>query len=335
MKKFLTLLVGVFCTLSVFGQSRMDYSAVNTVTQVGDTLVVKFQYFKGTDADGVDMPDASLYQFDIQYNTKLLNPILIAWQPTAGSEQKATNTWNGYKFTKDDNKEQTDFDGQYLSWLSNDASYASDTDWGVTRVTWQDVNALENGQEIIKYSFIVKDKFNTNYSDYSNVINVNWANYKEADGTQIDVTGQSSLSLSNIQGGNAGDVTITLESNVITNNIGDGADYSYTIYPKGDLTADNIVGSGTFDASGQATVTGLENDVEYDVYVSIDSSKEYLDNAVTVSDLALVFTEAIGAGSSPNGISTTFDYYLQSILANVVGTSIPQGGDIKIGRAHV
>ncbi len=334
MKKILTLLVSVFCTLSVFGQSRMDYSTVNTVTQVGDTLIVKFQYFKGTDSNGADMPDASLYQFDIQYNSQLLNPILIAWQPTAGSEQKATNTWNGYKFTIDSDKGQTDFDGQYLSWLSGDASYSSNTDWGVTRVTWQDVNALETGQEIIKYSFIIKDKFNTNYSDYSNIINVNWANYKEADGTQIDVTGQSSLSLSNIEGGNAGDVTLSVESNVITNNIGDGTHYSYTVYPKGSTGAGNEVANGTFDASGDATVTGLENDVEYDVYISIDSSQEYLDEVVTVSDLALTFTEAIGAGSSPNGISTTFDYYLQSILANVVGTSIPQGGDVNFDDSY-
>ena len=48
MKKILTLLVSVLCTLSVFGQSRMDYTRVNTVTQVGDTLVVKYQYFRGT-----------------------------------------------------------------------------------------------------------------------------------------------------------------------------------------------------------------------------------------------------------------------------------------------
>ena len=82
MKKILLLLVSVFCTLSVFGQSRMDYTRVNTVIQVGDTLVVKYQYFKGTDATGADMPDATLYQFDIQYNNKLLSVISNDWQPT-------------------------------------------------------------------------------------------------------------------------------------------------------------------------------------------------------------------------------------------------------------
>lgn len=332
MKKILTLLVSVLCTLNVFGQSSMDYSKVNTVTQVGDTLIVKYQYFKGTDANGNDMPDATLYQFDIQHNNKLLDVIENAWQPTSNSSQKAVNTWNGYKFTIDSEKNQTDFDGQYLSWLSGDATYGTNADWSVQRVTYQDVTSLETGAEIMKVYYKIKDKANSNYTDYTNLINVNWANYKEADGTQIDVTGQSNIGLTGIQGGDAGNVSISVSSNVITNNIGDGSDFSYTIYAKGDTQTP--LASGGFDAAGDATVQGLENDVEYDLYVSIDSSKEYLDNVVTVSDLALVFAEAIGAGDSPNGISTTFDYYLQSILANVVGTSIPSGGDINFDDSY-
>jgi hypothetical protein len=329
MKKILTLLVSVFCTLSVFGQSKMDYTRVNTVTQVGDTLIVKYQYFKGTDASGNDMPDAKLYQFDIQYNNKLLNPVLYAWQPVAGSEQKAINSWTGYKFTIDDTKEQTDFDGQYLSWLSGDASYGVNADWSVNRVTWQNTTSLTSGDEILKVSYKIKDKANSNYTDYTNIINVNWANYKEADGTQIDVTGQSNIGLTGIQGGDAGNVSISVSSNVITNNIGDGSDFSYTIITKedmddGDPNNDVIVASGTFDAAGDATVTGLENDIEYAVFISIDDSKEYLDNAVTVSDLALIFQEAIGAGDSPNGSTTTFDYYIQKLLGDVY---FPQGDD--------
>lgn len=326
MKKILTLLVSVLCTISVFGQSRMDYSPVNTVTQVGDTLVVKYQYFIG------DKNEARLYQFDIQHNNKLLDVISNDWQTTSTSAQKAVNTWNGYKFTIDGTKDQTDFDGQYLSWLAGNASYGANADWSVQRVTYQDVTSLSDGDEIMKVSYKIKDKANTNYTDYSNLINVNWANYQEADGTQIDVTGQSNLGLTGIQGGDAGNVSISVSSNVITNNIGDGGDFSYTIYNKGENT--NPITSGNFDAAGDATIQGLENDVEYDLYVSIDNSKTYLDNAVTVSDLALVFAEAIGAGNGPNGISTTFDYYIQSILANVVGTSIPNGGDVNFQDSY-
>jgi len=335
MKKILLLFVSVLCTLNVFGQTdaKLDYSAVNTVTKVGDTLEVKFQYFKAKDVNGADI-DASLYQFDFQYNNKLLNKISSTWQPTSTSAQKALNSWNGYKFGPDSNKDVDDYDGQYASWLTSNL-YASDSDWSVERITYQDVTALGEGVEIIKYKFIIKDKANSNYSNYTNLLNGNWANLKKSDNTQIGVTkGTSSfnLSLSNIQGGDAGNVSLSVSSNVITDNIGDGSDFSYTIYAKGDT--ETSITSGNFDVSGDATVTGLENDVEYDVYISIDSEKEYLDNAVTVSDLALVFAEAIGGGSSPNGISTTFDYYLQSILSNVVGTSIPNGGDISFDDSY-
>ena len=336
MKKILLLLFSVLFTMSIYGQTdaTIDYSQVNTVTQVGDTLTVKFNYGKAKDANGADI-DATLYQFDLQYNSKLLNKISTTWQTTSTSAQKAINSWSGYKFSVDSNKNNDDFDGQYLSWLSSAASYTSNSDWSVDRITYQDVTALGDGDEIIKVDFIIKDKANSNYSDYSNLLNANWVNFKESDGTQIGVgKGASSfnLSLSNIQGGDAGNVTLSLETNVITNNIGDGTDFTYTIYTKGDTQTS--ITSGQFDASGDATITGLENDVEYDVYISIDDQKTYLDDVVTVSDLALVFAEAIGAGDGPNGISTTFDYYLQSILANVVGTSIPDGGDINFDDSY-
>ena len=336
MKKILLLLVSVLCTISTYGQTNatIDYSQVNTVTKVGDTLTVKFNYGKAKDANGADI-DATLYQFDFQYNSKLLNLISRTWQPTSTSAQKAINSWNGYKFSGDGNTNAEDFDGQYASWLSGDASYTSNSNFAVNRITYQDVTALGDGDEIIKIDFIIKDKANSGFTDYSNLLNVNWVNFKESDGTQIGVTKGSSaynLSLSNIEGGDAGDVSISLETNVITNNIATGEDYSYTVYAKGDTQT--VIASGDFDTSGDAVIQGLENDVEYDLYVSLSDLPEYLDDVVTVSDLALVFAEAIGAGSDPNGISTTFDYYLQSILANVVGTSIPDGGDINFDDSY-
>ena len=188
MKKILLLFVSVLCTLNVFGQTdaKLDYSAVNTVTKVGDTLEVKFNYFKAKDANGADI-DASLYQFDFQYNNKLLNKISSTWQPTSTSAQKALNSWNGYKFTPDSNKDTDDYDGQYASWLSANM-YASDSDWSVERITYQDVTALGEGAEIIKYKFIIKDKANSNYSNYTNLINANRANLKKSDKTQNVVT---------------------------------------------------------------------------------------------------------------------------------------------------
>jgi len=326
MKKILLLLVSVLCTINVFGQTdaQLAYSAVNTVTKVGDTLTVKLQDFEGKDANNTAIAP-TLYQFDFQYNNKLLNLISRTWQPTSTSAQKAINSWNGYKFTSDSDKNQNDYDGQYASWLSNDATYSSNSDWSVERITYQDVTALETGAEFIKYEFIIKDKHNTNYTNYANILNANWANYKESDGTQVGVTGNSTLTdLGSIQGGDAGNVTLNILTNIIDDNIGDGTHFTYQIYNKSDIGSGNqpnqgatIVAEGTYDASGQATVTGLENDVEYFVWNWVDQSKDYMDNVVTVSDLALVFKEAIGAGSTPNGTSTTFDYYIQTFLANV------------------
>ena len=319
MKKILLLLVSVFSTLNVFGQSRLDYSAVNSVTQVGDTIVVKLQYFKGS-----QLGDATLTQFDFQYNNKLLSYISHDFQVASTSAQKARNSWNGYKFGEDASKDKTDFDGQYVSWLGGSATYSADADWSVERITIQDATGYPHESEFIKYSFKIKDKGVTTYTDYTNLIQANWANYKESDGTQIDVTGQSELSLTNIQGGDAGNVVLNVFSNVIANNIGDGSHYGYNIYTKADYsvssgTTTNVISTGTFDAAGQAVVTGLVNDNEYAVVVFIDEQQPYLDQVVTVSDLALIFQQAIGAGTSPNGQTPTFDYSIQKLLGNVVG----------------
>ena len=326
MKKLLLVLL---FPLTGFGQSYLDYSKVNEVTQVGDTLTVKFQYFKNP-----NLGDATLTQYDFQYNNKLLAYLSHDWMVASSSAQKARNSWNGYKFSIDASKGVTDFDGQYLSWLGGAATYAQDADWTVERVTVQDATGYPSEAEFVKYKFKIKDKASSTYSDYSNLINANWANFKEADGTLIDMTVGSSghnLSLASIQGGDAGNVTLNVFSNIITNNIGTGSDFTYTIYTKADAEAGinqntPVIANGAFDNSGQATITGLVNDTEYSVIISIIGQKEYLNEAVTVSDLALIFQEAIGAGSSPNGTNTTFDYAIQKILGNVIS---PTGVDFQ------
>lgn len=326
------LFIFLLFPLIAFSQSHFEYSRTNTVTQVGDTLIVKFEYFKGTDADGNLMPDATLTQFDFQYNNKLLAYVTHDWNVSSTSAQKARNSWNGYKFNVDTNKETLDYDGQYVSWLAGSAAYASNADWTVERITIQDAigyGADTDYHRFVTYKFKIKDKASSSYTDYTEILNGNWANYKEADGAQIDVTKGAAahkLSLTGIQGGDAGDVTISVSSNVITNNIGDGADFGYTIYTQAQFDAgldanSTPVASGTFDTAGDATVQGLENDVQYVVFIHIDSQKEYLDQAVTVADLALIFQEAIGAGSTPNGSSTTYDYHIQKVLGNVTGNT--------------
>jgi hypothetical protein len=321
MKKLLTLFLTLF-TLVSFGQSYLDFSQVNSVTQVGDQLVVKFQYFKNP-----QLGEATLTQFDFQYNNKLLSYVSHEWQVVSTSAQKARNSWNGYKYTTDAGKDVTDYDGQYQSFSAGTATYATNADWTVERITVQDVTGYPTEAEFVKYTFTIKDKGVTNYTDYTNLIQANWANFKESDGTLIDVTaggaGQT-LSLTDIKGGDAGNVTLNVFSNVITDNIGDGSHFGYTIYLKSDFDAGvtqntPVVSSGNFDASGQATVSGLVNDTEYFVSVYIDSQQAYLDQVVTISDLVILFQEAIGAGNTPNGQVTTLDYAIQKLLGNVVG----------------
>jgi len=323
MKKLLLTLL-LICSLVSFGQEKIALVKSSTPSQVGDTLVidVKYQGSAGT---------AKLTQFDFQYNNKLLALQSRTWKLTSTSAQKAYNSWNGYKWGN--NTATTDIDGEYADYVAGNTSYGTNADWSVERVTIQDVTAFANNDEWIQYKFTIKDKGTTNYSDYSNLINLNWGYLNKSDGTDLPVDGEvdggTSLTLTGIQGGAAGNVSISISSNVIANNIGDGADFSYTIITKedmddGDSTNDVIVASGTFDTAGDATVTGLENDVEYAVWVTIDDSKTYLDNVVTVSDLALIFQEAIGAGNSPNGSTTTFDYYIQKLLGDVY---FPEGDD--------
>ena len=306
MKKILVLLVSVLFTLSSFGQSSIDYSPVNTVTQVGDTLIMKFQYFKG---DGNSL---NLGQFDFEYNNKLLSYISHESQAPNGASF-ARNNWTGYQYVPKANSDEDDMDVQYVWWRdeAGSASYIGSADWSVERITVQSASALETGQEFIKYQFKIKDKFNSGYDNYNDIIKVNWANYQESDGTQIQTTkNPSTQSLSGIEGGNAGAFVINLKT---ANSV--KTDYSYTIKN----SAGESVATGDFDESGQASISGLENNVTYTAEANLKEDATYLDEVVTVADLALVFAEAIGASSGPSGGSTTFDYFVQDIMGDVVG----------------
>ena len=306
MKKILLLLVSVMFTLSSYGQSSIDYSPVNTVTQVGDTLIMKFQYFK------VDGNDLTLGQLDFEYNNKLLSYISHESQAPTGASF-ARNNWTGYKYVPKADSDEDDMDVQYTWWKdeAGSNSYEAGADWSVERITVQSASALENGQEFVKYNFKIKDKFGSGYSNYNDIIKVNWANYQEADGTQIQTTrSKDGQDLSGIEGGNAGAFVINLK----TANTSNYTDYSYTI-----KQGSESVATGNFDESGQASISGLENNVTYTAQANLTEGAEYLDEVVTVSDLALVFAEAIGAGSGPSGGSTTFDYFVQDIMADVVG----------------
>ena len=308
MKKFLTFLVSVLFTLSSFGQGSLNLEHMSgTIQKVGDEFVMKIQYYTG------DQGDATLIQFDYEYNNKLLELTEFTWHSDIPSGySKTRNQWTGYKYNDRPDTDATDMDLQYQWWQTEagNQSYSTNQDFNVNRITIQGTSAWVNGANIIHIKFKVKDNFGTNYSDYSNVIALNWANVKKADGSQLQVTRNGDYSLGNIQGGNAGDVTLNLK----TANTTGYTDYNYTI-----KYGDDVVKEGEFDAGGQAVVTGLENDKIYSVEVNLSELPEYLNEVVTVADLAKVFAEAIGAGDGPSGNSSTWDYHVQAVMGDVVG----------------
>ena len=308
MKKFLTFLVSVLFTLSSFGQGSLNLEHMSgTIQKVGDEFVMKIQYYTG------DQGDATLIQFDYEYNNKLLELTEFTWHSDIPSGySKTRNQWTGYKYNDRPDTDATDMDLQYQWWQTEagNQSYSTNQDFNVNRITIQGTSAWVNGANIIHIKFKVKDNFGTNFSDYSNVIALNWANVKKADGSQLQVTRNGDYSLGNIQGGNAGDVTLNLK----TANTTGYTDYNYTI-----KYGDDVVKEGEFDAGGQAVVTGLENDKIYSVEVNLSELPEYLNEVVTVADLAKVFAEAIGAGDGPSGNSSTWDYHVQAVMGDVVG----------------
>ena len=308
MKKILSILVSVLFTLSSFGQGSLNLEHQSgTIQKVGDEFVMKIQYYTG------DQGDATLIQFDYEYNNKLLELTEFNWAAGVPSDySKTRNQWTGYKYNDRPDTDASDMDLQYQWWQSEagNNSYSQNADFNVNRITVQGTTAWTNGDVIVTIKFKVKDNFGTNYSDYSNVIALNWANIKKADGSQLQVTRNGDYSLGNIQGGNAGEVTLNLK----TANTTGYTDYGYTIKYDGES-----VKTGDFDAGGQAVVSGLENDKIYSIEVNLSELPEYLDEVVTVADLAKVFAEAIGAGSGPSGGSSTWDYHIQAVMGDVVG----------------
>ena len=305
MRNLLTLFT-LFFSLNLFSQGSLNLEHQSgTIDKVGDEFTMKIQYYVG------DQGDATLIQFDYEYNNKLLELTNFSWAAPNGYST-TRNQWTGYKYNDRPDTDSSDMDLQYQWWQSEagNQSYSTNSDWNVNRITVQGTDPWQQGAVIVNVTFKVKDNFGTNYDDYGNVIALNWANVKSPSGAQLQVTRNGDYSLGTIAGGNAGDVTLNLK----TANTAGYTDYSYKI-----KYGEEVIKEGDFDAGGQAVVTGLENEVIYSVDVTLSDLPEYLGEVVTVADLAKVFAEAIGAGDSPSGTSSTWDYFVQAVLGDVVG----------------
>jgi len=327
MKKLLLLLLPFICLSQ---DLKLDHSYTNSPDfQVGDTITIKFNTIQVT-----ENVNPNLYVFDYEYNNKLLQKIEHRWKVTDNetntNAQVSLNHWDGYKFNFSDDYDENDLSAQYSNaWVGTADSYPSNSDWSVERITIQDGVGITYSNTLIEIDFKIKDKINTDYTNYNNVTHLNWMRAEDnSTSTLYDVDAmQQKITLSDVEGGDAGSVTINLK----TSN-DKPTHYKYDILQNGSSVAD-----GYFDANSQAIVSGLENDIEYTIDIKVDDelASDWLDDVATVTDVFLVFKEAIGAGSSPGGTTNTFTHSIQFLLGEVNNSGNVDFDDSYVLLSHI
>ena len=358
MKKNLTLLLSVLFTITFYGQDlKLDHSYINSPGfSVGDTITIKFNTLDESNGTKTQ----TLWMFDYEYNNKLLEKIDHTFKITNANDnpnaQVNLSHWDGYKFNVNENESESNLYKQFQWWSSgasaaSENSYPSNSDWSVERITIQDGSSLTFNNTILEVRFKIKDIGLTNYSDYSEVTHLNWMQAKDnSSGTDHETHAMTQkVNLGTVTGGNAGDVTIKIKTNAVDVAEVPAQDYWVSIYNKSEMdtywqalnngespTYPTEVSSGQFNnASKDFTATGLENDTEYVVQTSVINTPSWLDNVVTVSDVALIFKEAIGAGSSPGEGGTSWDYHIQEILGEVTNDQKVDFDDSYEVLAHI
>tara|TARA_Y100000385_G_C13109054_1_gene650856 strand:+ start:7070 stop:8695 length:1626 start_codon:yes stop_codon:yes gene_type:complete len=333
MKKLLFLLLPLFCLAQ---DLKLDHSYINAADfEVGDTITIKFNTIQVT-----NNVEPNLYIFDYEYNNKLLQKITHRFKVTDNSANTNAQTslthWDGFKYKILSTYDEDNLSAQYLNgWLNRTQvegdtnSYPTDDDWSVERITIQDGVGITYNNTLIEVDFKIKDKINTNYNNYNNVTHLNWMRAEDnSTSTQYDVDAmQQKITLSDVEGGDAGSVTINLNT----------ANDKPTHYKYNILSNNNSIASGNFDASSQAIVTGLENDVKYDINITVDNelASDWLDDVVTVTDVFLVFKEAIGAGTSPGETANTFTHSIQYLLGEVNNSGNVDFDDSYVMLSHI
>ena len=333
MRKLLFLLLPLFCLAQ---DLKLDHSYIDSPDfEVGDTITIKFNTIQVTENVA-----PNLYIFDYEYNNKLLQKIEHRFKVTDNSANTNAQTslthWDGYKYKVLSTYDEDNLSAQYLhGWFNRTQvegdtnSYPTDNDWSVERITIQDGVGITYNNTLIEVDFKIKDKINTDYTNYNNVTHLNWMRAEDnSTSTQYDVDAmQQKITLSDVEGGDAGSVTINLntENDKPTH-------YKYDIFQSG-----SSVANGYFDANSQAIVTGLENDVEYTIDIKVDDelASDWLDDVATVTDVFLVFKEAIGAGSSPGGTANTFTHSIQFLLGEVNNSGNVDFDDSYVLLSHI
>jgi len=340
MKKLLTLLF-IFFVGNIFAQDmKLDHSYIDPAGfVVGDTITVKFNTLDWNSSNSAP----TLVQYDFQWNNKLLQFIDYTWKVTGNgtnsTAQTAWNTWNGYKFSGDSSFAANKLSDQYNSWVAGDASYGTNADYNVGRITIQDAVAIEHGDSHIEVRFSIKNINSTNYTDYSETTNLNWARAEDnSTGTVYDVDGMTmSVNLGNVSVPTDGGVTIKVD--VPHSN---KSDMGYSVYHNTQLDATSGYPkegelpefSGNFDANGEVVLNDLYQDEEY--WIGIHANKgtdQWLDNVITVTDVYKIFQYSLD--TDINGGGNSWEYYIQSILAEVTNDQTVDFDDSYELLAHI
>ena len=328
MRKLLFLLL---LPVTLLGQDlTLDHSYIEGAPfAVGDTITVKFNTLSD------DNKAVYFMMFDYQYNNKLLQKIDHTFKlPDNQSASKNLNHWDGYSFNPKSDYNDNDLDNQYYyGWLNaGNSSYSAVNDWSVERITVQESGtAISHGETIIEVRFKVKDRQGTGYDDYTEVTRLSWMkatdNTSTADNNLYDVgvgpSGQK-LNIENqgaVTGVDAGAVTIKLNSAAKADN---ATDFTYKIYAADGVngkTGDPIK-SGNFDANGEIITDASDLTIgeEYYLEIDVDNNAEWLDEVLTVTDVYLIFQQAIAAisgGGPGNGSTNSFDYPIQYLLGEL------------------
>ena len=312
MKKLLNLLF-LFFIIGVYGQTnlRLDQSYIETAPfKVGDTITIKFLTFDETSS----VP--TLIQFDYQYNVKLLDKIDHTFKLADNtSALTSLNHWDGYKWTPTNAIGAEQLTGQLYA-----GSYSVNADWAVERITVQNASAIAHEQTILEVRFKIKDKVNSDYTDYSAVSTLNWANVKDnSTDTTYDVwadEGGLNLDIGAIGGGVLSAVTLKVSTPVTTK-----SEFAFTIR---NLDTDTDFLTGNLDSAGEVIVTTLTDGVNYQFTSHVPSADDvqptWLDDIVTITDVYLIFNYIAATDIDLNG-NGSFDYHLQKLFSDVTQTS--------------
>ena len=310
-----------------FSQTKLVQSWQSDLSNimVGDTIIYQL--------DLVDITgnDIRTLQVDLSVDRTKLTPIgTPTWNSQFSGMSTNFNQWSNYDYNSALNgTDANDLDAQYLEGLGG--KYAAGTHY-ILRPSMQSTADIDG--TLFTQKFKVEEA-----ADYSGLVKLNWAYARDVNYVTItDIVGDpASIDVTeNVGGSPAGTITFQLQSP----NANNATDYVIILHDnviQVDRNNDGIMDGwepnyqnsqqiqGTFDASGRFTSTELKQGVKYWVDVFVNSTwdnnsnrqigPDWLDDVVTVSDLYLVFQQAMGGGV--DGSTDIFTYDVQEMLGNV------------------